>query len=154
MKNPALYLRCSTVMQDLEQQREALIKSVTCDNYSEYADFAVSGMVESRPELDRMMGAIHEGKHDYVIVWKLDRFARSVLHLVELVLELQKHKVTFMSLTENIDLSTPAGKFQFHILAAVGEFERALIVERVKFGVTHKIAQLKAQGKIKKRRDT
>ena len=82
-------------------------------------------------------------KIDCIVVWKLDRWGRSLKHLINSLSELQSIGVSFISYQENIDLSTPAGKMMFHVVGAMAEFERSLIVERVRAGM--QIAKLRGQ---------
>jgi DNA invertase Pin-like site-specific DNA recombinase len=101
----------------------------------EYVDEGVSGSKESRPELNRLMGDSHRRQFDMVLVWKIDRFGRSLKHLVNALADLDAYGVTFASLKDNLDLSTPSGRLMFQIVGAMAEFERALIQERVKAGL-------------------
>jgi DNA invertase Pin-like site-specific DNA recombinase len=101
----------------------------------EYVDAGVSGTKESRPELDRLMAEAHKRRFDVVVVWKFDRFARSVSHLLHALDTFNALGIHFVSLSESVDTSTPAGKMVFTVLGAVAELERSLIVERVKSGL-------------------
>jgi DNA invertase Pin-like site-specific DNA recombinase len=93
------------------------------------------------------MAAARRRRFDMVIVWRLDRFGRSLRHIVTALDELQARGITFVSLNEGIDLSTPAGKLQLHILAALAEFERERIKERIHAGLTRARAQGKRLGR-------
>lgn len=101
----------------------------------EYVDHGVSGAKESRPALNRLMADAKQRKFDVVAVWKLDRFGRSVAHVVVALAELEAIGITFVSLKDNLDLSTPSGRFMFQIVAAFAELERAMIQERVRAGL-------------------
>jgi DNA invertase Pin-like site-specific DNA recombinase len=101
----------------------------------EYVDHGVSGAKESRPALNRLMADAKQRKFDVVAVWKLDRFGRSVAHVVVALAELEALGITFVSLKDNLDLSTPSGRFMFQIVAAFAELERAMIQERVRAGL-------------------
>jgi DNA invertase Pin-like site-specific DNA recombinase len=101
----------------------------------EYTDRGLSGSRESRPELNRLMNDAHRRKFDAILVWKVDRFGRSLKHLVNALAELGALGVAFISLRDNLDLSTPAGRLMFQIIGAMAEFERALIQERVRAGM-------------------
>jgi DNA invertase Pin-like site-specific DNA recombinase len=101
----------------------------------EYTDHGVSGSKESRPELNRLMVDAHSRRFDAILVWKVDRFGRSLKHLVNALADLGAYGVAFISLRDNLDLSTPAGRLMLQIIGAMAEFERALIQERVKAGL-------------------
>ena len=101
----------------------------------EYVDHGVSGAKGSRPALNRLMIDAKQRRLDVVAVWKLDRFGRSVVHVVVALAELEALGITFVSLKDNLDLSTPSGRFMFQIVAAFAELERAMIQERVRAGL-------------------
>jgi len=101
----------------------------------EYTDHGVSGSKESRPALNRLMEDAHRRRFDTVLVWKLDRFGRSLRHLVNCLAEFEALGIAFVSLRDNLDLSTPSGRLMFQIVGAMAEFERSLIAERVKAGM-------------------
>ena len=109
----------------------------------EYIDHGISGTRESRPALDRMLKDARRRRVDVVVVWRLDRLGRPLRHLIVTLEELDRLGVAFVSIGEGIDLSTPAGRLQMGILAAISQFERERIVERVKAG----LARARAQGK-------
>jgi len=102
---------------------------------NEYVDIGVSGAKGSRPGLNRLMVDAKQRRVDAVLVWRLDRFGRSVRHLVNALAELEALGVAFVSLRDNLDLSTPSGRLMFQIIGAMAEFERALIQERVRAGL-------------------
>ena len=102
---------------------------------SEYVDVGVSGSKEKRPELNKLVTDAHRRRFDVVLVWKLDRFGRSLRHLVNSLAELESLGIDFVSLRDNLDLTTPSGRLMFQIIGAMAEFERALIQERVKAGM-------------------
>jgi DNA invertase Pin-like site-specific DNA recombinase len=101
----------------------------------EYVDAGISGAKDRRPELDRLMHDAHKRRMDAVVVWRFDRFARSVSHLLRALETFNSLGIAFVSLSESIDTSTPAGKMTFTVLGAVAELERSLIGERVKAGL-------------------
>ena len=101
----------------------------------EYVDEGISGTRESRPSLDRLMAEARAGRLDVVMVWRFDRFARSTTHLLTALEEFRTLNVGFISTREQIDTTTPVGKVLFTLIAAISEFERSLIVERVRAGV-------------------
>lgn len=115
----------------------------------EYVDHGISGARERRPQLDRLMSDAHQRRFDAVLVWKLDRFARSLKHLVNALAEFEALGIAFVSLRDNLDLSTPTGRLMFQIIGAMAEFERALIRERVKAGILHARARGKHIGRPK-----
>jgi DNA invertase Pin-like site-specific DNA recombinase len=116
----------------------------------EYVDVRISGAREKRPELDRMMADAHRRRFDAVVVWKFGRFARSVSHLLRALETFRALGIEFVSLSEQVDTSTPAGKMVFTVLGAVAELERTLIVERVKVGLRNARAQGKRLGRPRK----
>ncbi len=148
----AIYVRVST--HDKGQNPEMQLRPLRdycvarCFDISgEYVDIGQSGAKDRRPELDRLMGEARRRLINCVIVWKLDRFGRSLKHLVTALDELSTLGVAFVSYQENIDLSTPSGRLMFHMIAAMAEFERELIRERVCAGVAHARAKGKKIGR-------
>jgi DNA invertase Pin-like site-specific DNA recombinase len=101
----------------------------------EYVDEGVSGSKECRPELNRLMSDAHRRQLDIVLVWKIDRFGRSLKHLVNALADLDAYGVAFVSLKDNLDLTTPSGRLMFQVIGAMAEFERALIQQRVRAGL-------------------
>lgn len=108
---------------------------------AEYVDEGISGAKDSRPELDKLMSDANQHKFQAVLVWKFDRFARSVSHLLRALETFQSLGIEFVSLTEQIDTSTPYGKMTFTILGAVAALERSLIGERIRAGIRNAIAK-------------
>jgi putative DNA-invertase from lambdoid prophage Rac len=138
----AIYARVSTNNkgQDVDMQLIDMRKSIESKGWSlfkEYVDRGVSGSKSSRPQLDKLMRDASEKKFDAVLVWKLDRFGRSVRHLVNAIAELESFGVAFISLKDSINLTTAQGRLMFQIIAAMAEFERELIRERVKAGMAN-----------------
>ena len=117
---------------------------------AEYVDVGISGAKERRPELDRLLADAHRRRFDAIVVWKFDRFARSVSHLLRALETFQSLGIEFVSLTEGVDTSTPAGKMIFTVLGAVAELERSLICERVRAGLRNAKAKGKRLGRPKK----
>ncbi|MCT7056865.1 recombinase family protein [Salmonella enterica] len=132
------YIRVSTNDQNTDLQREALVRA-ECE---QIFDDKISGTKANRPGLKRALKYLQAG--DTLVVWKLDRLGRSVKDLVSLISELQARGTHFQSLTDSIDTSTPMGRFFFHIMSALAEMERELIVERTNAG----LAYARAQGRI------
>jgi DNA invertase Pin-like site-specific DNA recombinase len=147
----AIYARVSTSNngQDASETRElreyAERRGWTVTN--EYVDIGISGTKEKRPELDRLMADAHRRRFDAVVVWKFDRFARSVSHLLRALESFKAQGIEFVSFSEQLDTSTPAGKLVFTVLGAVAELERSLIVERVKAGLRNARAKGKKLGR-------
>jgi DNA invertase Pin-like site-specific DNA recombinase len=141
---PALYARVSTDQQTTDNQLLELRGYATARGWvcEEYIDRGVSGAKDSRPGLDRLVADARRRKFDLVVCWRLDRLGRNLCHLVVLLEELRVVGVAFVSLNEGIDATTPAGKLQLHVLAALAEFERERIRERVHAG----LARARAQG--------
>ncbi len=133
----ALYARVSTFDQEPENQLAELRRYVTARSWTavEYVDKGVSGAKDRRPALDALVRDAKRRQFDVLICWRLDRLGRNLRHLVTLLDELQAMGIAFVSLGEGIDCTTPAGKLQLHVLAALAEFERARIAERVKAGL-------------------
>jgi DNA invertase Pin-like site-specific DNA recombinase len=138
----ALYGRVSTLDkgQDVNLQLNELREYSLRRGWSiagEYVDNGVSGAKESRPELNRLMADAKRRKFDAIAVWKLDRFGRSLKHLVMSLADLESLGIAFVSIRDGFDLSTPSGRLMFQIIGAMGEFERNLIRERVRAGMAH-----------------
>jgi DNA invertase Pin-like site-specific DNA recombinase len=150
----AIYARVSTNNgQNPEMQLSELREYVGKRKWTifrEYVDVGVSGAKEKRIELDKLLTDAHRRKFDAVIVWKFDRFARSVSHLLRALETFRAQGIEFVSLSEQVDTSTPTGKMVFTVLAAVAELERSLIVERVKAGVKNARAKGKRLGRPRK----
>ena len=115
----------------------------------EYVDTGISGAREKRPELDRLMADAHRRRFDAVVVWKFDRFARSVSHLLRALETFKALGIEFVSLSEQVDTSTPTGRMVFTVLGAVAELERSLIAERVRAGLRNAKAKGKRLGRPK-----
>jgi putative DNA-invertase from lambdoid prophage Rac len=145
----ALYARVSTANkgQDVDLQLREYAKQRGWTVVSEYVDQGVSGSKDSRPELNRLMLDAKQRKIDTVLVWKLDRFGRSLKHLVNALAELEAVGVAFVSLRDAFDLTTPAGRLMFGVVAAMAEFERDLIRERVKAGIANARSKGRAIGR-------
>ena len=125
------YARVSTEEQSLALQEDALLKAGVSPDFmfSEHK----AGAHAKRPELDRCMQILRKG--DTLVVWKLDRLGRSLKDLITLMETFHERGVELISLQDCIDTNTPTGKFLFHMLGAIAEFERAMIVERTKAGL-------------------
>src|ERR1700728_1300739 len=147
----ALYARVSTLNnQDPEMQLSELREYAGRRGWQiveEYTDQGVSGSKESRPALNGLMSDACRRRFDAILVWKIDRFGRSLKHLVNSLAELAALGVAFISLRDNLDLSTPSGRLMFQIIGAMAEFERALIQERVRAGLRNARAKGKRLGR-------
>ena len=115
-----------------------------------YLDLGISGSKDKRPQLDRLMADAHKRRFDIVIVWRFDRFARSVSHLLRALETFNALGIAFVSLSEQMDTTTPTGKMIFTVLGAVAELERSLIVERVRAGLRNARAKGKTLGRPRK----
>ena len=141
----AIYCRVSTTDQHVDNQLHELRTYIAARQWTlagEFRDEGVSGSKDRRPALDSLMAEARRGKVDVICVWTLDRFGRSLAHVVTAVQELHERGVAFVSLKEGLDLSTAAGRLQLHILSALGEFERARLIERTRAG----LARARRQG--------
>lgn len=132
------YARVSTDDQNLDLQIDAL-HAVGCKEI--FCDKGISGSLSNRPSLDKALQALKVG--DKLVVWRLDRLGRSLVNLIQLLDQLGKKGVKFHSLNESIDTSSSGGRLVFHMMAALAEFERALISERTRAGM----AAARAKGK-------
>ena len=142
-RRAALYCRVSTTGQTAENQLLALRSFATARGWigTEFIDQGHSGAKERRPALDALLTATRTRTVDVVACVKLDRLARSVHHLVAMVREWETLGVDLVVLDQAIDTTTPAGRLLFHVLAAISEFERDLIRDRVLAGLTRARAQ-------------
>jgi DNA invertase Pin-like site-specific DNA recombinase len=150
----ALYARVSTLHgQDPELQLSELREHASRRGWSvhqEYIDRGISGSRESRPALNELMSDAQRRRFDVIAVWKLDRFARSLKWLVNSLAEFEALGIHFVSLRDNLDLSTPAGRLMFQIIGAMAEFERSLTQERVRAGLRNARAKGRRLGRPKR----
>lgn len=123
------YARVSTDDQNLDLQRQALGAADCGEIFTDQ----VSGTSTRRPGLDKALARCANG--DVLVVWRLDRLGRSLSHLIEVINQLGQRGVGFVSLSESIDTTTAGGRLVFHLMGAIAEFERSLIVERTRAGV-------------------
>jgi DNA invertase Pin-like site-specific DNA recombinase len=136
-KRAALYVRVSTSEQSTKAQENELkayaenrgwgVKQIYSDR--------ISGVKDNRPALQELMADCRQRKIDVVLVWKFDRFARSLRHLVTALEEFKRLGVNFISATEGVDTTIPSGELVFQIFGAIAQFERTLISERVRAGI-------------------
>jgi DNA invertase Pin-like site-specific DNA recombinase len=139
------YARVSTNEQNLDLQRDALLKAGVSPN-DIYTD-KITGVKADRPGLTLAISHLREG--DTLIVWRLDRLGRSLKHLIETITTLKERGISFKSLTENIDTSTATGTLVFQIFGALAEFERNLIKERTVAGLNAARARGRTGGRPK-----
>ena len=132
------YARVSTHDQNLDLQKDAL-KNAECEKI--YVDKKTGSHI-NRDGLEKAIEMLRAG--DTLVVWRLDRLARSLKHLIELITQLEERKVGFKSLTESIDTTTSSGKLIFHIFGALAEFERGVIADRTLAG----LAAARARGRL------
>jgi len=145
----AIYARVSTLDQNCDLQL-ADLRRYTTQRFAhccEYVDIGVSGTQRRRPELDRLMRDAKRRLFEVVLVWKFDRFARSLKHLIDSLEEFCTLGIDFISVTEGIDTTTPTGQLLFHVVGAVAQFERDLITERIRAGMAHAQAMGKRVGR-------
>ena len=148
----AIYARVSTANNGQDPSMQTREIREYCERrgwqvVGEYVDLGISGAKEKRVELDRLMADGHRRRFDAVVVWKFDRFARSVSHLLRALETFKALGIEFVSLSEQVDTSTPTGKMVFTVLGAVAELERSLIAERVRAGLRNAKAKGKQLGR-------
>ena len=149
VKRAAVYVRVSTAEQSVQAQQTELLEYAENRGWNEarvYSDI-ISGAKDSRPGLNQLMADCHSRKIDVVLVWKFDRFARSVSHLLRALETFEELGVEFVSISEQVDTSTAAGKMIFTVLGAVAALERSLIGERTKLGIVNARKQGKRIGR-------
>lgn len=151
MKTAALYIRVSTKDQHPENQIIALQEYAVRRGFHSavliYKDEGISGAKEKRPGLNDLMKDARRKRFDVVIVTRFDRFARSTQHLLSALEEFRALGIDFISLGESIDTTTPMGTMVFTIIAALAEFERSLIQERIRLGLDRARAEGKHLGR-------
>ncbi len=138
MKRAALYLRVSTLDQNPETQGLDLRRLTEQRGFAiveEFVDHGISGTRARRPGLDQLMAEARRGRFDVVVVWACDRLARSTRHFLEVLDELNRLNIEFVSFRENLDTGGALGRAVVIIVSAVAELERNLIIERVRAGM-------------------
>jgi DNA invertase Pin-like site-specific DNA recombinase len=137
MKRAGLYMRVSTVDQHPETQLLDLRQMAAQRGYEVVAEYTdkISGTKAKRPGLDQMMADARHGRFDVVLVWASDRIARSVKHFLDVLDELSRLNIEFVSFRKNIDTAGPLGRAIVVIIGAIAELERNLIIERVRAGM-------------------
>jgi DNA invertase Pin-like site-specific DNA recombinase len=144
-KRAAIYVRVSTAEQETDLQETELVEYCQRRGWKSilYRDHGQSGAKQDRPALSSLLSDLRKRKLDVILIWSLDRLARSLKQLLTISEECVSLGVDLVSLRQNIDTTLPAGRLTFQILGAVAEFERSLLVERVKSGM----AQARRAGK-------
>lgn len=155
-KRAALYLRVSTEVQSIDSQLQDLRRYAAQRDLrivAEFEDCGVSGKRESRPQLNALFTAAKKRQIDVVLVWSFSRFSRTLKQLVLALEEFEALGVDFVSYSEAIDTSTPAGRVLFAVIAAFAQFEREIIRERVLAGLRAARLRGKRLGRPKQRND-
>ena len=147
-----IYARVSTLNHGQDPQLQLREVREYCDRRGwtvagEYVDVGISGSKEKRPELDKLLADARRRRFDAVVVYRYDRFARSLRHLVNALEEFRSLGIEFVSIHEGVDTSTPNGRLIFGIFASIAEFERELIRDRVKAGLRNARAKGKRLGR-------
>jgi DNA invertase Pin-like site-specific DNA recombinase len=140
MLKTAIYIRVSTLEQSTDLQRQDLLnlaKARGWDDIAVYEDNGKTGTNGNRQQLQYLLADCRAGRVKRVLIWKLDRLFRSLRHLITTIHEFETLGVELVSLKDQIDLTTPSGRLMVQIIGAMGEFEAALIKERVKAGLKH-----------------
>jgi len=138
MKRAAIYTRVSTFDQTAQNQiydLRALAQQRGLEIVKEFSDIGISGARARRPGLDQMMADARRGRFDVLMVWSCDRLARSTKHFLEVLDELSRIQIEFLSFRESIDTGGALGRAIVVIVSAIAELERSLIIERVKAGL-------------------
>ena len=145
----AIYARVSTTDQSCENQLLELRRYCEARGWqaTEYVVAGISGAKDRRPALDALLRDAKRRRFDVLVCWRLDRLGHNLRHLILLLDDLQATGVAFVSLSEGIDATTPAGRLQLHVLGAIAEFERGRVVERVRLGMAGAKAQGEALGR-------
>jgi DNA invertase Pin-like site-specific DNA recombinase len=150
-RRAALYARVSTANhhQDPEAQLNDLRAYCARQGWDVAEEFVdrMSGTKQSRPDLNRMMTAAREKRFEVILVWKFDRFARSMAHLANALKEFRSLGIEFVSLKDGADTTTSPGRLLFGILASIAEFERDIISERIRMGLRNARAKGKRLGR-------
>ena len=154
-KRVALYARVSSEQQDTELQIRELTEFAASKGWEVYRVYEekITGTTANRPQLKQMLVDMQAGRFSLVLVWKLDRFARSLKDLLSLLETLQNCRVDFISMKDHIDLTTPAGRLMAHLIGAFAEFEASLIRERVRAGLANAKKKGRKLGRRKERDD-
>jgi DNA invertase Pin-like site-specific DNA recombinase len=139
LRKVAIYLRVSTQDQQTHMQRKDILEFVRKRGWKVFQiyDEKRSGFTDRRPEYQQMMSDARRRRFDILVTWRLDRLFRSVKGLLNTIDELSALNIDFVSLNDQMDMTTPSGRLMLTVLGAVAEMERAILLERVKAGVAH-----------------
>lgn len=145
----AIYARVSTLDQNPENQTQELEKYAKTRNYVIYDNYVdkISGAKESRPQLNKLMEDARQGRFEAVIVWKIDRLGRNVVHMGQIIQEWENLGIDLIITTLGVDTSTPTGKLVLGVLMQIAQFERELIRERIILGLKRKKREYAKTGK-------
>jgi DNA invertase Pin-like site-specific DNA recombinase len=154
MKNVALYLRVSGQSQTVDNQRIRLVEYAEANDYNYDIFEETESTRKTRPVKQALLADLRKNRYNAVIVYKLDRWARSSTELILDTKEILDKGVGFISVSDNLDFSSAAGKLHFQILSAFAEFERELIRERTIEGLRRAKAQGKSPGRPKGSKDS
>lgn len=152
-KKIAVYARVSTNKQDADNQTRILKEEIQGRGWEGHLYVEQESTRKTRPIKNDLMNRLRKGEYDGLMIWALDRWARSVSELVRDFEELHKKGIELYVLKEGIDLSSPAGQLQFHLLSALAQFERSMISERTKAGLQRTRAEGKKLGRPKGSKD-
>ncbi|MCA9495307.1 MAG: recombinase family protein [Nanoarchaeota archaeon] len=152
-KKVGIYGRVSTKKnQDINTQLILIREYLQRNNFNiieEYVDIGESGNKEKRPAFNELIDDMRKGKINTIVVYKLDRIGRSLQHLLKLFEEFDKRGIDFISITQNIDTTTPEGRMFLKLLMVIAEYERELIIDRVNAGISRARKQNKKLGRPK-----
>ena len=154
MKKIALYIRVSTIEQTTENQKLRLIEYANQNGFDHDIFEEVESTRKTRPVKQALLTKLRQKEYDAIVVYKLDRWARSSTELILDVKEMVDKGIGFISISDNLDFTTAAGKLHFHILSAFAEFERELIRERTIEGLNRAKKQGKTVGRPKGSKDS
>jgi DNA invertase Pin-like site-specific DNA recombinase len=145
----AIYIRVSTDKQTVENQLPIIQDYCKRNNYVVFDIYqdVISGRTDSRPDFDRLINDMRKHRFDCIMVYKLDRIGRSLKHLLQLFEEFRNNKIDFVSVTQNINTSTPEGRMFLHLLMIFAEYERELTVARINDTLGRYKEHLKNEGK-------
>lgn len=145
----AIYIRVSTDKQTVENQLPIIQDYCIRNNYEVFDVYqdVISGKTDSRPDFDRLINDMRNHRFDCIVVYKLDRIGRSLKHLLQLFEEFRNNNIDFISVTQNINTSTPEGRMFLHLLMIFAEYERELTVARINDTLGRYKKHIRTEGK-------